>query len=295
MMAITISSSINVKPRRAPLAGLPVTVGYSVQPFARRERVHVEDVVARLRILRRTLVTAHSPGLLRSHGSVRKERIARQPAQEVDVDLLLAGDVLDAFVQRLEVWRVARGAQLDFDMSRLRGEFVFVDRLADVSQRRTQIGFLFPLRNELRQRHRRCREQRDDRERDHELDERKAARAHEAYGSMAMLSGGAAPLPTAAPAEPSTDTWAAMLVAGRGCSALKRSTIRPPSPCTGASGVATTSSRALPPRASTEGLAAADGTISPFVALINCSADASKRTCERRRVIASAADRCTTT
>src|SRR5205807_10480846 len=122
MMAITISSSINVKPRRAPLAGLPVTVGYSVQPFARRERVHVEDVIARLRILRRTLVTAHSPGLLRSDRSVRKQRIAWQPAQEVHVALLLAGAVLDAFVQRLEVRGLARGAHLDSAVCRIGGE-----------------------------------------------------------------------------------------------------------------------------------------------------------------------------
>ena len=112
---------------------------------------------------------------------------------------------------------------------------------------------------------------------------------------MVTFSGAAAPLPTAAPAEPSTDTWAAILVDGRGPSALKRNTMRPPSPCTGSSELATTSSWAPPERASTLGLPAVAGTISPVVALISCRARESNRTCERRCVIACAEDKCTTT
>src|SRR5437899_137866 len=76
---------------------------------------------------------------------------------------------------------------------------------------------------------------------------------------MVTFSGAAAPLPTAAPAEPSTDTWAAILVDGRGPSALKRNTMRPPSPCTGSSELATTSSWAPPERASTLRLPAGAG------------------------------------
>src|SRR5882724_838801 len=65
MIAITISSSISVKPTRRRLEALPVMVRNPVQPLARRQRVHVKDVVARLRIIGRALVTAQPPSLLR--------------------------------------------------------------------------------------------------------------------------------------------------------------------------------------------------------------------------------------
>jgi hypothetical protein len=76
---------------------------------------------------------------------------------------------------------------------------------------------------------------------------------------MTTFSAGAALFPTAAPAEPTTDTWAAIVDDGRGATALKRST----------------------------------NTLA-LHRVFSCRAVASKRTCERRGVIACADDKCAT-
>src|ERR1700693_3737576 len=93
MIAITIRSSISVKPPAATPALLrfmdsPIPVVHAVQPRAARERVHVIDVLARLRVLRRTLVAAQPPGVFCGYRAVRKKRVARDAAQEVEVDAL---------------------------------------------------------------------------------------------------------------------------------------------------------------------------------------------------------------
>src|SRR4030088_3043223 len=110
MIAITTSSSIRVKPswiRRLPISRSPspVTVRNCVQALRRGQRVDIEDVVARLRIIRRTLEAAQPPGFLGSHGSVRKKRITRYPAQKVEVDFFLARLILHPDVQRFQIRR----------------------------------------------------------------------------------------------------------------------------------------------------------------------------------------------
>src|SRR5256885_2295327 len=123
------------------------------------------------------------------------------------------------------------------------------------------------LGDQLRERHCGGGHESHDRQRDDELNESEAARAHGlqccAAAWIAIFSGGAELLPTAAPAPPSTFIMAMMLVAGRAVSALNCSTIRLPLPCTGSSEVVVTSSCAPLPRVSTLGLPAAAGTMSP--------------------------------
>src|SRR6266513_2454522 len=203
----------------------------------------------------------------------------------------------DALVERLQVRRIARGAQLLRDVAGVGGHLVGIDRAADVPQRRAQLRLLFALGHELRERHGRGRHEAHDRERDDQLDDGEASCVHGSHGShvgggahcdagwIAILSGGEALRPTADPDPPSTFSIAMMLVAGRAATALNCSTIRLPLPCTGSSDVVVTSGCAPLPRVSTLGLPAAAGTMSPGLALTSCSALASKRSCERRCVI----------
>src|ERR1700722_2016948 len=109
MMVMTTSNSIRVKPAAR---GLPLMVRNSVQSLALRQRVHIEDVVAGLRIRRWTLVRAQSPGIRRCDRAVGEERITRHASQKINHDLFFALNVLDPVNQRLEVRRVARVAQL---------------------------------------------------------------------------------------------------------------------------------------------------------------------------------------
>src|SRR6266404_9673922 len=95
MIIITTSSSMSVKPRCSGVRPLPVMVMHPVQPLTLGERVHVVQVIPRLWIIGRTRVTAQSPALLRRRGAVRKERVARHAAQEIEHHLLLAGGVFD--------------------------------------------------------------------------------------------------------------------------------------------------------------------------------------------------------
>src|SRR5205807_131637 len=164
----------------------------------------------------------------------------------------------------------------------------------DVVDINARLRILFALGHELRERHGRGRHEAHDRERDDQLDDGEASCVHGSHGGggahcdagwIAILSGGEALLPTAAPDPPSTFSIAMMLVAGRAATALNCSTIRLPLPCTGSSEVVVTSSCAPLPRVSTFGLPAAAGTMSPGLALTSCSALASKRSCERRCVI----------
>src|SRR6266513_1169907 len=289
MIIITTSSSISVKPRCSAVRRLPVMVMHPVQPLARGERVDVVDVLAGLRIIGRTRKAAQPPGIFPRHGAVWKEWIARHAAQEVHHYFLFARLILNAHVQRFQLRRVAGGAQLLDDVAGVARQLVGIERGADVTQRRAQLGLLLALGHQLRERHRGGGHESYDRQRDDELDKGEAARAHGlqccAAAWIAIFSGGAELLPTAAPAPPSTFIMAMMLVAGRAATALNCSTIRLPLPCTGSSEVVVTSSCAPLPRVSTFGLPAAAGTMSPGLALTSCSALESKRSCERRCVI----------
>src|SRR5205823_1363949 len=179
------------------------------------------------------------------------------------------------------------------DVPGVGGHLVRIERSADIPERRAQLHLLLALGDELRERHGRGRHEGYDRERDDQLDEGEAAVAHGSHvgggahcdaGWIAILSGGAVLLPTAAPVPPKTFSIA-MIVAGRAATALNCSTMRLPLPCTGSSDVVVTSSCAPPPRVSTLGDPAAAGTMSPVLALTSCRAPPSKRSCERRCVI----------
>src|SRR6059058_2242886 len=293
MISMTTSSSMRVKPRAARRGELPVMVVDFVQPHATVERVHVVDVVPRLRIVGRARVAAQPPGLLGGHFAVREERVAGHAAHEVEHRLVRAGEVLDPGVERLEVRRVARRSELLVDVPGVGGHLVRIERSADIPERRAQLHLLLALGDELRERHGRGRHEGYDRERDDQLDEGEAAVAHGSHvgggahcdaGWIAILSGDAVLLPTAAPVPPRTFSMA-MIVAGRAATALNCSTMRLPLPCTGSSDVVVTSSCAPPPRVSTLGDPAAAGTMSPVLALTSCRAPPSKRSCERRCVI----------
>src|SRR5437667_6916937 len=292
MISMTTSSSMRVKPRATRRGELPVMVVDSVQPHAVVERIHVVDIVPRLRIVGRARIAAQAPGLLSGHFAVREQRIAGHAAHEVEHRLVRAGGVLDPGVERLEVRRVARGSELLVDVTGVGGHLVGVERSADIPERRAQLHLLLALGDELRERHGRGRHEGDDRERHDQLDERETSAAHGAHsrdshcdaGWIVILSGGAVLLPTAAPVPPRTFSIA-MIVAGRAATALNSSTMRLPLPCTGSSDVVVTSSCAPPPRVSTLGDPAAAGTMSPVLALTSCRAPPSKRSCERRCVI----------
>src|SRR5260221_2860200 len=92
MMVMTTSNSISVKPAALRL---PVMIGDPVQALALRQRVHVEDIIAGLRIGRRTLRAAQAPGIGRRGRGARGERIPRHPPQEIHHHLLFALDVLE--------------------------------------------------------------------------------------------------------------------------------------------------------------------------------------------------------
>src|SRR6267142_587084 len=92
MMVMTTSNSISVKPWALRL---PVMIGDPVQALALRQRVHVEDIIAGLRIGRRTLGAAQTPGIGRRGGRVGKERIPRHTPQKIHHHFLFALSVLD--------------------------------------------------------------------------------------------------------------------------------------------------------------------------------------------------------
>src|SRR5438132_10465201 len=120
MIAITTSSSTSVKPRR-----LPVTVRHSVEPGARRARVHIVDVIPRLRIVRRARVGPQPPGDRGRRRRVRPERIARQASQEVNLDALLgAGRIVDPVDQGLPIARIPTLVELLLDAAAVRGALV---------------------------------------------------------------------------------------------------------------------------------------------------------------------------
>src|SRR5436853_3636505 len=127
MTAITTSSSIRVKPRR-----LPVMVGHSVEPGARRARVHVVDVLARLWIVGRARVGTQPPGVRGRRGRVRPERIARQASQEVDLDALLgAARIVHPVDQRPQLGWIPGLVELFLDVAGVPSQLVGIELSAD--------------------------------------------------------------------------------------------------------------------------------------------------------------------
>src|SRR2546423_8898538 len=279
MIAITASSSIRVKPRP-----LPVTVRHSVEPDARRARAHVVDVVARLRIVRRARVGPQPPGAGGRRGRVRPERIPRQASQEVDLDALLdAARILDPIDQGLQVGRITALVDLLLDAAGPPGLLVGVDRSPDRAQGGAQLALALALVHQLRRRDDGGGQQRDDRHRDHQLDDGEASVAHRlAHGATAILSGVAWVAATATPSSPTSTTWVAIAIAGRAATTRKRRLIRVPPPETGAPSLPASSSCTPPGLISTFG-DSPDGARSPASALTSCSAEASNPTCVRMR------------
>src|SRR5689334_12696925 len=82
--ASTMVSSIRVKPRVVFIAGalspLPVRDAIAADPAGRR--CNVEDIRARLRIVRRAGIAARDPLLRWRDGGVERERIERDVAQK---------------------------------------------------------------------------------------------------------------------------------------------------------------------------------------------------------------------
>src|SRR4030081_3244644 len=105
MMLITTMSSISVKPwsRRLPLA-----IGNAIEARSFCISVDVENVIAGLRIVGRTLVASEAPRFGRGRGTVRKEGVARQMAHEINFCLVRIACIVHAIDQDFEIRRVAR-------------------------------------------------------------------------------------------------------------------------------------------------------------------------------------------
>src|SRR6185503_18400613 len=170
MMARTTSSSISVNPRRFIGQSLPILVQPPVDALAGRPGVDVEHVCAFGGRIRRACVAALAPRLA--------ERVGRDAAQEVDLLVLRAALVLHAFGQLLETLRVARLAGAAHDAAVVGGLLVGVEPGADFAQRTPQVLLFRALHHQLVQRQRGRRENRDDRDRDDELDQREALHLH---------------------------------------------------------------------------------------------------------------------
>src|SRR5882672_2407706 len=112
MMVITTSNSMSVKPAASRL---PVMIRNPVQSLALRHRVHIENVVAGLRIRRWALVTAQSPSIRRRNRGVWKKRITRHAPQKINHRFLFALLILDAFDKHLQVRRISRITQFEAD------------------------------------------------------------------------------------------------------------------------------------------------------------------------------------
>src|SRR3954453_7575063 len=175
MMSITTSNSIKVKPRCC----LPVMIGNAVQSLAGGERVDVEYIGTRLRILGAARVAAQPPGFLGCKVGIGKEGIARNPAQEVELDLLLTGDIFHPGVERFEIRRIPRFADLHLDVTARGRGVIGIDRFADLAKRGAQFRFLFALRDELGQWHRGRREHSEYRQCDYQLDQGEATSSHD--------------------------------------------------------------------------------------------------------------------
>src|SRR5581483_8891502 len=174
----TTRSSISVNPqRRFMFMASPVLVRPSVAALSGREREHVEDVGAVARLVGVARVAALAPGRRGRERRVRVERIARNAAQEKDLLALGALLVLHALGELLERLRVAGLVDRLLHAALVPRELVGVDGVADLAQVAAQLALLLAPHGELGDRERGRREQRDDRDRDHALDQGEACMA----------------------------------------------------------------------------------------------------------------------
>src|SRR5271155_807886 len=105
MIASTTSSSISVKPaflrllKGLLMTALPSSIGDAVEPQPCRGRIDVIDVVALLRVVRLARIAALAPGRGVRKVGIGIERIARNPAHEIDLAALGIAPVGDALDQ----------------------------------------------------------------------------------------------------------------------------------------------------------------------------------------------------
>src|SRR5437867_783260 len=170
MMAMTIRSSIRVKPRswrKVSVSPLPVLVLRAVQPFAGGRGVHVVAVlVSPCGRVGLVVVGAHAPLLRLDH------RVEGDPSQELDL-LPQGPGLLDAFHQRVEVGRVAlRVDAALLDDTGVAELLVQIDRLPHGPQIPAQLQLLLALHRELADRDKRPGQDRHHGDRDQQLDER---------------------------------------------------------------------------------------------------------------------------
>src|SRR4029078_8754193 len=150
MMATTMISSSSVKPcslRRCRnvfirlaicCIRLPFTIGRAVDAGAAGERVDVINVFAPPDpAAGRVLIAAQPPLRLAGH------RVDGDAAQELRLLVDLADDVAACY-QRVELLRVAVGAEVDGDHAGVAVALVVVDGVAHLAQRRLELGLLHP-------------------------------------------------------------------------------------------------------------------------------------------------------
>src|ERR1700736_2984267 len=142
MMLMTTSNSISVNPARFRL---PIMIIDSVQSLALRQRVHIENVVAGLRVRGRALVAAQSPCVRSRNRRVREEWISGDPPQKVHHHFFFALYILDAVDEKLQVRRVSRSTQFETDVTRIGRSLVRIDCAAQDPQRVMQLGLFLPL------------------------------------------------------------------------------------------------------------------------------------------------------
>src|SRR6185436_2226941 len=115
-MARTMRSSTSVNAREGrPCVFLPFPIRDSIQSSTGRQRIHVVHILAFLWRVGRTRVAAFAPGLLGRHGGVRKERIACEPPEKVELAAACALRVFDAIDQHAQCLRIPGIAGFVFD------------------------------------------------------------------------------------------------------------------------------------------------------------------------------------
>src|SRR6187397_1847701 len=135
MSAITVTSSINVKPALARDSP-GVVGGLSIERLGRALRVDVVDVLAAPRVAVGVVLVAVQAPL-----RVARHRVDRDPTQELQLAVERAHPV-HALPERLEVGRVALAAELRLraaDLPRVGRGLVAVDLLAQLAQRPAQL------------------------------------------------------------------------------------------------------------------------------------------------------------
>src|SRR5580698_1227150 len=188
MIAMTIISSISVKPAsdfrslftnsssisRAPFPvlfpnpclSLPVRVLGAIQSRGLRLGIHVEDALPAERIRCRVILhRAHAPFCFAGHG------IDGNAAQKADFLALH----IDSLHQRVEIRRTVLSIYFGLERAAVGRILVVVDGVAHLPQIAAKLSFAIALDLETRDRHRRRGKDRQDSDRDDQLDQGQAA------------------------------------------------------------------------------------------------------------------------